>query len=78
MLYFFYDQQQETWGFDPEDKGSWHVLYTPKSNEECFKRAAPTGLGKDAIYGGMLYFWIKKTDLEQARFKDCWMILQCS
>ena len=21
-LYFFYDQQQETWGFDPKDKGS--------------------------------------------------------
>jgi uncharacterized protein YwqG len=26
-LYFFYNQQQETWGFDPKDKGSWHVTY---------------------------------------------------
>jgi uncharacterized protein YwqG len=27
---------------------------------------------------GMLYFWIKRRDLEQRRFDDCWMILQCS
>jgi uncharacterized protein YwqG len=27
MLYFFYDSEQSTWGFDPKDKGSWRVLY---------------------------------------------------
>lgn len=28
--------------------------------------------------GGMLYFWIRKEDLERSRFDRCWMILQCS
>lgn len=26
-LYFFYDQEQSTWGFDPADRGSWVVIY---------------------------------------------------
>lgn len=29
MLYFFYDAEQQTWGFDPNDRGSWRVLYSP-------------------------------------------------
>ena len=191
ILYFFYNQEMEMWGFDPEDKGSWQVIYTSKSSGGCSDRTAPEGLSKDYIYGekpviftpvetypdwqddrvgslnltetqlddytdicsavfwdgpqhhllgypkavqdndmdlecqlasnglycgdssgyddprakqleagranwvlllqfdtdddlgmmwgdsGMLYFWIKKTDLEKARFQDCWMILQC-
>jgi uncharacterized protein YwqG len=31
MLYFFYSQEQETWGFDPIDEGSWQVVYMPCS-----------------------------------------------
>ncbi len=27
-LFFFYDQEQSTWGFDPMDRGSWRVLYS--------------------------------------------------
>jgi uncharacterized protein YwqG len=27
MLYFFYDGQQQTWGFDPKDSGSSRVLF---------------------------------------------------
>jgi uncharacterized protein YwqG len=27
---------------------------------------------------GKLYFWIKKADLEEMRFENCWMILQCA
>jgi len=27
MLYFFYDAEQSTWGYDPKDKGSWRVIY---------------------------------------------------
>ncbi len=26
---------------------------------------------------GMLYFWIKKSDLASKNFDNCWMILQC-
>ncbi|QNA84973.1 DUF1963 domain-containing protein [Sphingomonas sp. So64.6b] len=27
VLFFFYNAEQETWGFDPEDQGSWAVIY---------------------------------------------------
>jgi uncharacterized protein YwqG len=27
LLQFFYDPEQETWGFDPKDRGSWAVLF---------------------------------------------------
>jgi len=27
LLHVFYDQEQSTWGFDPDDKGSWRVYY---------------------------------------------------
>lgn len=26
-LLFFYDSEQETWGFDPNDRGSWRVVF---------------------------------------------------
>jgi uncharacterized protein YwqG len=192
ILYFFYHQEQQTWGFDPKDKGSWQVVYTDEPREQCVERSAPKGLRKEYVYGekavlfipvetypdwqddrigslnltnkqsdeyidlcsavfqggpahhlfgypspvqgndmdlesqlvshglycgdasgyndprakqleagrsdwilllqldtdddvsmmwgdgGMLYFWINKTDLEAAHFEDCWMILQCS
>lgn len=29
LLSFFYDGTQETWGFDPRDRGSWHVHFAP-------------------------------------------------
>ncbi len=48
VLYFFYNQEQETWGFDPKDEGSWRVVYTPSPSEAS--RAAPAGLAKEYIY----------------------------
>lgn len=48
MLYFFYNQGQETWGFDPKDAGSWRVLYAPVPSHP--HRAAPDGLDPDAVY----------------------------
>lgn len=49
ILYFFYDQEQSTWGFDPKDRGSWKVLY---ANEKIVMKPlnAPAGLGKEGIY----------------------------
>lgn len=29
LLSFFYDPDQSTWGFDPEDQGSWKTYYFP-------------------------------------------------
>ena len=33
MLHFFYDQEQSTWGFHPDDRGSWRVFYSRDSAE---------------------------------------------
>ena len=49
ILYFFYDQEQGTWGFDPRDEGSWQVIYTDKSSSECSRRSAPEGLDEEFI-----------------------------
>jgi uncharacterized protein YwqG len=27
IWYFFYDAVQEAWGYDPDDLGSWKVIY---------------------------------------------------
>lgn len=32
-LLFFYDINQETWGFDPNDRGSWRVIYVRDSGK---------------------------------------------
>ena len=50
MLYFFYDQEQSTWGFDPEDEGSWRILYAAAPSASGIPRTAPNGLEKDYIY----------------------------
>jgi uncharacterized protein YwqG len=33
LLSFFYDAEQSTWGFDPNDRGSWRVLLFPAEAE---------------------------------------------
>lgn len=40
MLYFFYDVEEEPWGFDPKDVGGHRVLYT--ENMENLKRRETT------------------------------------
>lgn len=32
MLFFFYDAEQSTWGFDPADRGSWAVIHGSKGS----------------------------------------------
>ena len=49
-LYFFYDQEQSTWGFDPKDKGSWQVLYAAEGARNHPERKPPEGLKEDSIY----------------------------
>lgn len=49
ILYFFYDQEQSTWGFDPKDRGSWSVIYISEKNE-LKPINAPAGLSKEYIY----------------------------
>jgi uncharacterized protein YwqG len=49
LLYFFYDQEQETWGFDPKDRGSWKVVYV-NERSDLEPIDAPAGLSKEYIY----------------------------
>ncbi len=49
FLYFFYSAEQETWGFDPNDRGSWRVFYLDKL-ENARETAAPPGLPEEGVY----------------------------
>ena len=49
-LYFFYDQEQGVWGFDPKDVAGWRVLYDRATEVTFTERAAPAGLPGDCIY----------------------------
>jgi uncharacterized protein YwqG len=42
LLSFFYDPLQETWGFDPQDAGSWRVIWT--EDRKLSTRPFPTDL----------------------------------
>lgn len=48
-LYFFYDQDQSTWGFDPNDRGSWQVIFAPDSPSLRSVRP-PEDVSPDSIY----------------------------
>lgn len=49
-LFFFYDQEQGVWGFDPGDADGWRVLYAEGDRTEWTEHAAPPGLADDAVY----------------------------
>jgi uncharacterized protein YwqG len=48
-LAFFYDSAQETWGFDPKDRGSWLVRHEPDP-AVLSPAEAPASLPADAVY----------------------------
>jgi uncharacterized protein YwqG len=50
MLSFFYHQNQETWGFDPADRGSWRVVYQEAGSSPGPPRFPPPGLAAEAVY----------------------------
>ncbi len=41
MLYFFYDHNQSTFGFDIDDKGSWKVIYSKSKSQELKRISNP-------------------------------------
>lgn len=44
LLYFFYDQDQSTWGFDPKDQGSWKLIYVEDEPKSLTQASPPPGL----------------------------------
>jgi uncharacterized protein YwqG len=49
MLYFFYDQEQGTWGFDPKDLGSWKVYYL-ENTDSLRPLDPPPGLPSESTF----------------------------
>lgn len=49
-LYFFYDQEQSVWGFDPKDVGGWCVLYSQADRGGFIEHPAPAGLAAEYVY----------------------------
>jgi len=50
MLYFFYDAEQATWGYDPKDKGSWRVLYAENLPEGVQAVSCPADIPEEARF----------------------------
>lgn len=49
QLWFFYDQDQSTWGFDPNDLGSWAVIYV-NEERDASRREFPSALQPEARF----------------------------
>jgi len=49
LLSFFYHPFQETWGYNPGDKGSFAVIYNERPSDAAF-RDYPADLPKEGIY----------------------------
>jgi uncharacterized protein YwqG len=49
-LVFFYDAEQSTWGFDPQDKGSWAVVFIPSAGAVLRRRGVPSGKLRNGFY----------------------------
>lgn len=47
-LFFFYDAEQSTWGFDPADRGSWAVIFDPDGFAD--KPLASPGVPDHAVF----------------------------
>lgn len=47
-LLFFYDAEQQVWGFDPADEGSWRVLFV-EPGEDVAEVPAPSGLAPEHV-----------------------------
>ncbi len=49
-LLFFYDAEQSTWGFDPQDQGSWAVIFMPDDNTPLERRGMPSDTLEKGFY----------------------------
>lgn len=52
QLYFFYDKDQTTWGFDPKDRGSWRVIYCNEAPATLFEAEVPAKI-EQQIYSSL-------------------------
>jgi uncharacterized protein YwqG len=50
ILYFFYDANQEIWGFDPGDSGGWKVIYFDGDPNTLQRMDFPESIPEDARF----------------------------
>jgi uncharacterized protein YwqG len=50
VLFFFYDSEQRTWGFDPNDTGSWRVIFSAGSGSNLVRCSLPDALPEYARF----------------------------
>jgi len=50
ILYFFYDQNFQTWGSSADDKGSWKVIYSSIDAKDTSAISVPDGLSDESIF----------------------------
>lgn len=48
-LYFFYDRKGCTWGFDPQDRGSWRVFFFQGHKDTFVRTKRPGTFGHDTL-----------------------------
>ncbi len=48
-LFFFYDTEEQAWGFDPTDAGGWRVLLV-ETGEALAARPSPAGLSAGLVF----------------------------
>jgi uncharacterized protein YwqG len=61
-LVFFYDSEQATWGFDPNDKGSAHVAYLPGDWSSWRKRPIPDDIPESGqFHPSLVDFYVDPT-----------------
>jgi uncharacterized protein YwqG len=49
LLCFFYDAEEQPWGYDPEDRGRWKVVYIEKT-DELVRRGLPEELSQEGAF----------------------------
>jgi len=50
MLYFFYEAQEQVWGFDPKDQGNWIVIHFDKDLATLQRATPPANLPEESRF----------------------------
>ncbi|MHB1456140.1 MAG: YwqG family protein [Armatimonadota bacterium] len=50
MMYFFYDAEDGTWGYDPNDAGHWSVIYYNGDSSRLKRRRTPSAISDEGKF----------------------------
>ncbi len=50
ILYFFYDNKEQPWGFNPSDRGSWKVMYYNGEITSLKRTSPPSTLSDEHVF----------------------------